>query len=162
MEKNLKLFTFKLFLFLVLIFLDQVVKFLVITHSEFNNKKINLIKNILSINYIKNHGVAFGTFNTLNNFILTFLIGAVILVFVIFIFVFVNKKIENNKIKLCIIFIISGGVSNYIDRLTKGFVIDYIELSFFSPIFNLADIYVTLGTLFLMFFVIFHLQYERS
>lgn len=161
MKKNLKLFIFRLFLFLILIFLDQAVKFLVMFNLKNNDKKVCLIRNFLAINYTKNYGVAFGILNNLNSAMVTFLVGAIILIFAIFIVIFTSGKIKDNKIKLFVLIIFSGGASNYIDRLTKGFVIDYIELSFFPPIFNLADIYVTLGTLFFMLYIIFCSQNKR-
>ena len=56
-----------------------------------------------------------------------------------------NKMSKLSKYTLCLI--LAGGISNLIDRIIRGFVIDYINLEEFIkfPIFNLADIYIVIG-----------------
>ncbi len=51
--------------------------------------------------------------------------------------------------------IIGGGIGNLIDRMMYGYVVDYISVSFFPPIFNFADCCVTVGTVFLMIHILF-------
>jgi signal peptidase II len=104
--------------------------------------------------YICNKNLAFG---------LTFLeVFAIIILFILVFFIFnlkfkiLNLKlISNSKFKISnldiihrIIFalIISGGLSNIIDRIYFGCVIDFINLHFW-PVFNFADIYITIGVL---------------
>ena len=151
----------KVVFFLSLIFLDQIVKDFVLKLSVRGTKRFCLIKNFLDISYTENYGVAFGIFKSLNRVIITIL---VLLMFFAFSFYFLkNKKLLKNKnIRLFLIFITAGGVSNLLDRLTRGYVVDYIELKIFPPIFNLADVYITLGTIMLAFYVFFVLKNKHT
>jgi len=56
--------------------------------------------------------------------------------------------------------IVGGGIGNLIDRVRAGFVVDYISVSFFPPVFNFADCCVTVGTVFLIIHMLFF--YERD
>jgi signal peptidase II len=58
-------------------------------------------------------------------------------------------KSKQHSEKLALVFILSGAVSNMIDRATHGCVIDFIDLKIW-PIFNLADIYITIGIVLLL------------
>lgn len=53
---------------------------------------------------------------------------------------------KNHRQRITLVFILSGAISNMIDRLSHSCVIDFIDLKFW-PIFNLADIYITIGVL---------------
>ena len=78
-----------------------------------------------------------------------------IVIIVILIYAFLNAKIIGQKYFLILIF--SGAISNIIDRLRFGCVVDYIDLKFF-PVFNLADIYITIGVL----LILLSLNYKPS
>ena len=64
----------------------------------------------------------------------------------------------------------SGAFANAVDRIFRGYVVDFIETSFIRfPVFNIADIAITLGTVFLMIYLIFfdkdkpeNIQAEKS
>lgn len=68
---------------------------------------------------------------------------------IIFILLFLFLKTENISQRIFITLIFSGAISNMIDRLRFGCVVDYIDIKIF-PVFNLADIYITLGIIFLI------------
>jgi signal peptidase II len=63
------------------------------------------------------------------------------------IYMFLKSKIFYQKVFLTMIF--SGAFSNMIDRIRLGCVVDYIDLKFW-PVFNLADVYITVGVIFLL------------
>lgn len=66
------------------------------------------------------------------------------------------KEISNTE-KILLIMISSGGISNLIDRIYRGYVVDYIDINqvFSYPIFNIADISIVLGTIgFIMYILI--------
>lgn len=113
---------------------------------------ITVIPSILEFYYLENRGAAFGVFQ--GNVLMLSVFTAVIIVGVIF---YVIKNNTNNIIFLSsITLIISGGIGNLIDRVFRGFVVDYIKVLFIKfPIFNLADIFVFCGACLLVFYVIF-------
>jgi signal peptidase II len=122
-----------------IIIIDQLIKIFMI------NKKIVVIQNFLECTYTKNTGVAFGLAD--NNILFIILIN----IFMLSIMFIIIKKIEN-EISLClfvnIIFIFAGGLSNFIDRIFRGYVIDYIDLNILNfPNFNIADFFISIGVI---------------
>ena len=103
------------------------------------------IENFLQITLSKNHGMAFGI--NAGHCVLYLLIAIIIL----FLLDLLRKKYQqNNFAKILIITIIlAGAISNLIDRIRLGYVIDFINVPWFS-IFNFADICIVLGTIFLI------------
>lgn len=69
-------------------------------------------------------------------------------------YLLINKKLESNIIW---ILLIAGGIGNLIDRIRIGMVIDFIQIGNF-PVFNLADIYITLSALGIIIFYFFNFQ----
>lgn len=132
-------------------FLDQAIKFWVTENLMESSPKILLIKNFLIVTYKKNIGIAFGLFSNLNKYVIVFFILFIIFLFIVFIFK-VNIK---NCSKNFFILILAGTGSNLLDRLIRNFVVDYIELSFFPYIFNLADVYIVFGFSLMTYFFIF-------
>ena len=74
---------------------------------------------------------------------------------------FVYKKHSACSIAASIL-IIGGGIGNLIDRIFLGYVVDYIHVSFFPPIFNFADCCVTVGTVLLMIHILFFLERKNE
>lgn len=131
---------------LILIFIDQVVK-LIIT-KQIYNLSINIISGLLNITYIENTGMAF----SMGNLIPSIIINIITIVFIVILIVYNNKKMKLTTL-LSLILVLAGGISNLIDRIIRGYVIDYIDFNpiIKSPIFNLADIFIFVGcTLFLI------------
>ena len=73
--------------------------------------------------------------------------------FVLFLYIFTSVFKENFSTTEYFAFslILAGGIGNFIDRITHGFVVDFIDISFNPYIFNLADSYVTIGILIYVF-----------
>ncbi len=131
--------------------LDQLSKI----YINFNlNKLYNLDLFIFNIDFVRNYGAAFNLLSG-SRFFLSFIsvISAIILSY--FIFISENKHI--NKYGLS--FILAGSIGNGIDRILKGYVIDFIKIKFIDfPVFNIADIVINIGVLIL---IISHFRYKN-
>ena len=155
-KKNLKKnqnIIFLLFFCSVLVFLDQFIKNLVTTNLNLHESFI-FIRKIAKITYIKNYGAAFSMFSYKTNFLIIFTI-LVLSVFIVYIF---KKRVKDKIYILTVILMVSGEIGNLIDRISKGYVVDYINLEFWPfekfAIFNFADCLVVFGCiLFLIKFI---------
>lgn len=128
-----------LLLFIFLVFLDQIFKYLIRLRGGF---------------YICNEGIAFGI--KMPAFIF-WIIGVGLIVIIISPFVKGGLGGIHNKNflihnSLFLILITAGALSNLIDRLRFGCVIDFIDLKFW-PVFNVADIFITVGAGLLLYTV---------
>lgn len=134
----------------ILLMIDQVLKIMV-NHYLPLNKEITLIPNFFSLLYVRNTGAAF---SILKNNTLLLIIISVIFILVLDKYI---KKEEKNLTKLGIVSlgILMGGIfGNLIDRIIHHAVIDYLSFTIFKydfPIFNFADICITMGVLILIF-----------
>lgn len=133
--------------------LDQIIKVIVIKNMDLYSK-IKVIPNFFSIYYVKNTGAAFSILK--DNTIFLIILSAIVLVIIDY---YINNDKTLDKKSLITLGIISGGIyGNLIDRILHKGVIDYLSFTIFKyefPIFNLADIAITLGTITLIIFMIF-------
>ena len=131
-------------LFVILLSLDQITKIV------FINKNIDIIPNILKLTYTENTGGAFGVGN---GNILTFIFTNIIVLGIIVKFMITQKDNLDNITYIILTIILSGGVGNFIDRIFRGHVIDFIDITEIInfPKFNLADIYIVCGWIILAF-----------
>ena len=126
-----------------IIFLDQVSKFLVLITLGFERSK-NIIPNFLNFTLVKNKGAAFSLFSNSTN-ILTIISLLTSLLLIIIILKFTPNSYWN---LIGLVFLLGGTVGNGIDRLFKGYVLDFLELVPINfPIFNVADISINLAIL---------------
>ena len=131
-------------LILPLVLADQFTKILVIKHLQNGSKDI--IGNILKFTYCENRGVAFSIGE--GNVPLFIVINLILIVGLA-----VFYESQKNKISklgtICVSLTIAGGISNLIDRLARGFVVDFIDVNGFInfAIFNVADIFITCGVI---------------
>lgn len=135
---------------LLLAVLDQVIKYLVSADLK-PMGSVTVIDNILNFTYVENRGVAFGMFSGMR---WVFIALTALLICAIIIYMF-KRKPQSKLFYVCVALIIGGGIGNLIDRIFYGYVIDYISLSFFSPVCNFADYCITIGTALLVIYVLF-------
>ncbi len=144
---------FAVLLCLGLIGADQLIKILVIEYLK-PVQYVDFIEGILRFRYVENTGAIFGSFATHTVFLTVF---SIILLGVTIFFLIKNKN-QNKFVKLCLLFMISGGVGNIIDRIRLHYVVDYIEPLFVNfAVFNFADCLITVGAFLLIFYLIYDL-----
>ncbi|MEF9945134.1 MAG: signal peptidase II [Lachnospiraceae bacterium] len=133
----------------VFVLLDQYTKHLAVLHLK-DQSPFVIIENVFQLQYLENRGAAFGLLQNQQVFFLVS--GILILGAVVFCYIRVPKTPHFRLLRICMILICSGAIGNMIDRIGQNYVVDffYFELINF-PVFNVADICVTLsiGILFL-------------
>lgn len=133
-----------------LIAIDQISKYLAVNYLA-NIGSIPIIKNIFHLTYVENRGAAFGMFQ--NNQIIFVVVAIAACVFGLY---YLYKKDLNILGKSAIILIISGALGNLIDRIRLGFVVDYFDFRvIWDYVFNVADVFVVVGTILLCVYIIF-------
>ena len=120
--------------------LDQLFKYLVVQNLA-PDGHVTVIDHLLSLVYVENRGVAFGMFQ---NHIWVFALVTFLFIGV-FVYLIVSKRFHGKLFYLASVLIIGGGIGNLLDRLFRGFVVDYLSLSFFPPVCNFADYCITFG-----------------
>jgi len=135
---------------IVLILIDQIIKFLVV--KKLGNNSINVIPNFLNLTYTENTGGAFGIGQ--NNTAM-FIITNIIVLGIIIKFMITQKNQIDTKTNVVLVLILAGGFSNLIDRIIRGFVVDYIDITpiINFPKFNLADMFIVCGWVLLVAFI---------
>ncbi len=132
----------------VVLFLDQLTKFLAVRFLQLNTP-VALIKNFLYLTLVHNRGAAFGMFR---NQLLIFVLISVFAIALIFYHLKNKKNSVLSGISLSLI--AAGAIGNLIDRLRFGFVIDFLDLRVW-PVFNLADSAITIAALLLSWELLF-------
>tara|TARA_B100000579_G_C22457739_1_gene677401 strand:+ start:65 stop:541 length:477 start_codon:yes stop_codon:yes gene_type:complete len=136
-NKKIKILIFSLYILL----LDQISKFLVLNTLSFERSK-SIIPNLLNFTLVKNKGAAFSLFSnsttvlTITSILVSFLLITYIL----------KSPIRSSWNSIGLSCLLGGTVGNGLDRLFKGYVIDFLELVHINfPIFNFADISINIA-----------------
>ena len=131
---------------ILLIGIDQISKLLALNYLK-DIRSIPIIQNVFHLTYVENRGAAFGMFQ--NNQIIFIIVKKC------FQSLFHNPLNDKTKTGLCLI--IAGGIGNLIDRVRLGFVVDYFDFRIiWEYVFNIADIFVVLGTILLCIYILFY------
>lgn len=130
---------------------DQISKYLVIKNIGVSDT-ITVIKGIFDFVYVKNSG---GAFSIMNN--ATWLLALISVVFCIGTVVYFAKcKPKKKSVCLALSLMFAGAAGNAIDRIFRGFVVDFIKTVFMDfPVFNIADIAITIGAVLLVIHIVF-------
>ena len=142
---------FKHFVLLsIILIVDQLVKFFIL------NKKITIIPNFIEFNYTENVGGAFG----IGNFNWILLLSILIIIGIVLYIIFQK---DDNIIITPLVLILGGSLGNLIDRIFRGYVIDYIDVNVFDfPNFNIADICIFFGCIILIIKLITNLIINKK
>lgn len=127
---------------LIILLIDQITKVFVIKYF-YNSSKI-LVPNVLNLTYVENTGAAFGIGS---NSTIMFVIVNIIIIGLITYFIYAKKEDISNSMLFSLHLVLAGGIGNLIDRIFRGFVVDYIDINplFKFPVFNFADVCITIG-----------------
>ena len=150
-KKHLVDFSTIIFIFLI----DRVSKLLVISSQETYEQYGISITSFLNFNLIWNEGIAFGLFSFDEKFYYNLLTIIICLVILIIIWLMLKSK---GFEKISFLLIIGGSLGNIYDRFYYSAVPDFIDIhinNFHWFIFNVADIFITIGIIFLISFEIF-------
>ena len=136
-------FNYLIYLFIVvsLASLDQYTKSIVLNYFELYESK-TIIDGFFSLTYVQNFGAGF---SIMQNARTTFLIiTPICLIGFTYLFIKSNDKLS----KTALLLMISGTIGNFIDRIVRIYVVDFLDFIIFGwdfPIFNVADIFLTIG-----------------
>ncbi|HEY5561700.1 MAG TPA: signal peptidase II [Clostridiaceae bacterium] len=137
---------FYLLLVPAIIILDQSIKYIINSKIHIRTS-IPVFKKVFYITHYENTGMALSFFENKGYIFMPIMI---ILLFIVVYFFFTSQSF---LIKLSLSFILAGGTGNLLDRLLKGSVTDFVEIhlgSFLLPIFNIADMFIFVGTIILV------------
>lgn len=126
----------------ILVAIDQLIKLFVINNIKDNS--ITIIKGFLKFWYCENEGVAFSIGD---GHVPVFIVVNLIIIVGLIIYYETNKKMYNQISKMFFTMVIAGGTSNLLDRIFRGYVVDFIDVNDFIDfaIFNVADIFIVCG-----------------
>ena len=142
-----------IFLIIILTIIDRLTKIWA-AKTLSQGFDIVLIPRVLELHYIENTGAAF---SILTGKILFFLIITLIMcVFIVYVMLNTPNEKKFLPFKICLVFLLSGALGNFYDRLFYHYVVDFISFVLINfPIFNVADIYVTVSMAVLIILILF-------
>ena len=133
---------------IILLCIDQISKLLVVNLLT-KTDSIAIIKNFFYLTYINNDGAAFSILVGKRIFLI--LVAIIVIIMLIH---YIKKNNIQNKLELVSISLIIGGsLGNLMDRVVRGYVIDFLDFKIFNynfPIFNLADTFIVIGVILLL------------
>ena len=151
-----------LFIIFFIFIIDRISKIYIISLAEKNYNSELFASKFINIHLIWNEGIAFGLFSfgniTVYNFF-TLIIAIIILI--IFYMLFKSNGLE----KYSLIMILGGALGNIFDRIVSKAVPDFIDLhiaNYHWFIFNVADIFITLGIIFMIFLEITDIKTKKE
>ena len=127
----------------VCVFFDQIIKYLIVSNFTLY-KKNPIIEGFFNITYVQNRGAAWGI---LNNNIILLVVITVLALGLICSFIFKESNIKKPDIVLYGM-LLGGIIGNFIDRIFRGYVIDFLDFIIFGydfPVFNIADMLIVIS-----------------
>ncbi len=151
--KKKKLLAVDVLLMAVLIAADQITKFFAVVNLKDLPPWV-LWEGVFELQYLENRGAAFGMLQGKKGFFI--LTSVVVLVAIVYVLVKIPCQKKYTKLHIILVFIASGAVGNLIDRIRYDYVVDFLYFRLIHfPIFNVADIYVTLSSIMLAVLLLF-------
>jgi signal peptidase II len=137
---------------------DQVSKSLVHHYVPYGSH-MTVIKGFFNISHVHNRGAVFGIFNQSgNSLIFLILTAASLLAFAVVVYFFFKVPASEVTLKFTLSLIIAGALGNSVDRLVRGYVIDFLDFHIYTwhwPSFNVADSCITVGAVLMIYIILF-------
>lgn len=154
MKKHIRIVS----LIIILIAIDQITKILAFSNLR-GSIGISLIPGVFELQYLENRGAAFGILQDHQVlFLVITIIAAIILTYIY------GKLPEDKKytpLRISYVLLMAGAFGNMIDRMIRGYVVDFFYFKLIDfPIFNVADIYVTVTMILLVILILFYYKEE--
>ncbi|MDR4022749.1 MAG: signal peptidase II, partial [Eubacteriales bacterium] len=122
---------------------------------------VTFIDGFMDFTFVENRGAAFGILN--GRVWLLLVIAAVICIVIIAAMLKMPNTKEYKWLKWSLMLILAGAIGNVADRLFRGYVVDFFEFTFIKwPVFNMADIYVVIGTIVMAVLVLFVIKDDKE
>lgn len=143
MKKEYKRYIILVITIIILVILQQCIKMYIVENYK-DKGSTSLIEDMVNITYVENTGGAWGI---AQGDIATFVIANILVIGIIIRFIITQKDRIGTLTLISLILILSGGISNFIDRIIRGYVVDYIDITplFEFPVFNLDDVIIIIG-----------------
>ena len=157
---GLKQYIFAALGIVILVLLDQYTKLLAIAHLKEQSAFV-LWNNVFELHYLENRGAAFGIFQNQRWF---FVIMTIVILVVVSWF-YGRTPVEKRylPLRICMIVLTAGAIGNFIDRLIRGYVVDFFYFSLIDfPVFNIADMYVVCSGILLVMLVCFRYKNDED
>lgn len=128
---------------LILTALDQLTKHLAVFYLK-GQESVSIIKNVFELTYVENRGAAFGILQNHREFFLILTVAALIAMAWVYWKIPAKKKYV--PLSVILLVLMAGAIGNMIDRGLQGYVVDFFYFKLIDfPVFNVADIYVTVS-----------------
>lgn len=142
----------------LLVLADQYTKLLAVQNLK-GSEPFIIFKGVFELFYLENRGAAFGLLQNQRIFFVIATLAA--MGAAVYFYVLTPKGKKYLPLRLCIIFLTAGALGNFIDRVIQGYVVDFFYFSLIDfPIFNVADIYVTVTFIILILLIFFYYKEE--
>ena len=136
---------YKIIIFVtVLVLLEQLIKVSIVMNRD--KLPITVINNVFMLSYVENSGAAFGI---KVGSVWSFIVINVVILGIIIKLMYSQFQELNNKTIAMLSLVLAGGISNLIDRIFRGYVIDFLDITpmINFPVFNFADIMIVVAVL---------------
>lgn len=144
---------------LILAGLDQWVKWLAVLYLK-DKAPFVVIEGVFEFFYLENRGAAFGIFQ--NQRWIFLILTALIMVGLVWLYGRISAVKRYVPLRICIVASFAGAIGNMIDRIKNGYVVDFLYFKLIDfPVFNIADIYVTLSVILAMVLFLFYYNEEE-
>lgn len=143
-----------IFLIVTLVIIDQITKIFAAAYLPNTPEGVSVVNGVLSLYYVENTGISFSLLAS--KLVLIIVVTSIIIATLSYVLLATPKEKKYLPFSVTLAVIIAGAVGNLIDRIIRGYVVDFIKVDFINfPIFNFADICVCLGLFVLVILIIF-------